>query len=56
MKIINDNENEDNEDEILEEKKQVKNSIIPEDNDIFGTKNYDNQNKNIRRTKKRGRN
>ena len=49
---INDNEKQDNEDEIVEENTPTKNSIIPEDNDIFGTKNYDNQNKNIRKPRK----
>ena len=42
-----------NEEEEKEENKQEKgNSIIPEDNDIFGTKNYGNQNKNIRKPRK----
>ena len=49
---IKDNEKQDNEDEIVEENTPTKNSIIPEDNDIFGTKNYDNQNKNIRKPRK----
>ena len=49
---INNNEKQDNEDEIIEENTPTKNSIIPEDNDIFGTKNYDNQNKNIRKPRK----
>ena len=41
------------EEEEKEENKQEKgNSIIPEDNDIFGTKNYGNQNKNIRKPRK----
>ena len=40
------------EDEIIEENRQGKNSIIPEDNDIFGTRNYDNPNKNIKKPRK----
>ena len=41
------------EEEKEEENKQKKGgSIIPEDNDIFGTKNYGNQNKNIRKPRK----
>ena len=42
---INDEEKINNEEEILAENKQEKNSIIPEDNDIFGTKTYENKNK-----------
>ena len=42
-----------NEEEIPEINKQEKiSSIIPEDNDIFGTKNYETQNKNIRKPRK----
>ena len=46
-------EEEEKEEEKEEENKQEKGgSIIPEDNDIFGTKNYGNQNKNIRKPRK----
>ena len=51
-KEINYNEKQNNEEEIIEENKPEKISIIPEDNDIFGTKKYDNQNKNIRKPRK----
>ena len=43
-------EKNENEEEIQEINKPEKNSIIPEDNDIFGTKNYEN--KNIRKPRK----
>ena len=49
---INNNEKQSNEEEIIEENKPEKISIIPEDNDIFGTKKYDSQNKNIRKPRK----
>ena len=48
-KIKNEEEEEKEEEENKEEKG---NSIIPEDNDIFGTKNFGNQNKNIRKPRK----
>jgi hypothetical protein len=51
-KEINYNEKQNNEEEIIGENKPEKISIIPEDNDIFGTKKYDNQNKNIRKPRK----
>ena len=43
-------EKNENEEEMPELNKQEKNSIIPEDNDIFGTKNYENR--NIRKPRK----
>ena len=43
-------EKNENEEEMPEINKQEKNSIIPEDNDIFGTKNYENR--NIRKPRK----
>ena len=50
---INYEEEEKEEEKEEEENKQEKGgSIIPEDNDIFGTKNYGNQNKNIRKPRK----
>ena len=46
-------EKNENEEEIPEINKQEKiSSIIPEDNDIFGTKNYETQNKNTRKPRK----
>ena len=51
-KEFNYNEKQNNEEEIIGENKPEKISIIPEDNDIFGTKKYDNQNKNIRKPRK----
>lgn len=51
-KEINYDEKQNNEEEIINENKPEKISIIPEDNDIFGTKKYDNQNKNIRKPRK----
>jgi len=51
-KEINYDEKQSNEEEIIGENKPEKISIIPEDNDIFGTKKYDNQNKNIRKPRK----